>query len=197
MCSKQPRRSRLWHPGDQQTPAAKAIPGSAHPWPELAPALRPAACRQGCHGPRRRPRVLPGHPAPLEREREAPGRHIHVFPKPPRCQGCLLRAASTRTSAAASRVQTPRSGLSHVQAKLPPFGTDWQLLRKGAKPALPQAPRRQCSTYLRSSCPSSHRAGDRGSAAWLSLPHELHSPSGTNPAGTHKAAHPLQRRGRR
>lgn len=191
MCSKQPRRSRLWHPGDRQTPAAKAVPGSAHPWPELAPALRPAACRQGCHGPRRWPRVLPGHPALLEREREAPGRQTHVFPKPPRCQGCLLRAASTHTSAAASRW-----GLSHVQGKLPPFGTDWRLLTKGAKPALPQAPRER-STHLRSSCPSSHRAGDQGSVAWLSLPHEPHSPSGTNPAGTHKAPHPLQCRGRR
>lgn len=134
MCSKQPRRSRLWHPGDRQTPAAKAVPGSAHPWPALAPALCPAACRQGCHGPRRRPRVLPGHPAPLEREREAPGRHIHVFPKPPRCQGCLLRAASTRTSAAASRVQTPRWGLSHVRQNCPPLAPAGNSLPKGQNP---------------------------------------------------------------
>lgn len=79
MCSKQPWRSRLWHPRDRQTPAAKAVPGSAHPWPELALALHLAACRQGCHSPHRRPWVLPGHPAPSRREQEAPGHQIHMF----------------------------------------------------------------------------------------------------------------------
>lgn len=166
MCSKRPRRSRLWHPGDRQTPAAKAVPGSTHPWPEPAPALRLAACRQGCHspcqvaaGPARAPRSVgmgtrgtgPSNP--------------HVFPKPPHCQGCLLRAASTRTSTAASHVRTPRSGLSHVQTESPAFGADSQLITKGRKkkPCLgPHAPlvvaqeRGTTALYRGCPCPTCH-----------------------------------------
>lgn len=74
----------------------------------------------------------------------------HIFPKPLCFQGYLLPAASTCAPSAASHLQTPQSGFSHVQTKPPAFGADSQLLKGRKKACL----RTHANFPLISTCPA-------------------------------------------